>query len=275
MDTKVNAASNPELANKLAQEAMSFEVQEAVGAPMAIKIPSLPETSVELPAGYYEGFDGVLETVAEVRELNGSDEEAIVKITDTGKALLAILDRATVSVGGKPATKDIMDNLLSGDREMLLLAIRKATFGNDISIETVCSKCPELQTFVVDLTKDVKVKTLSDRIGDRVFYVDLKAGRAKVFLPSGDTQAKLINSVDKNSAELDTLLLTNCVVELNDMPIMNPNQVRNLSIKDRRTILDEIAKRNPGPQLGEIKKVCGSCGQEVELSLTLADLFRA
>jgi len=275
MDTKVNAAANPDLANKLAQEAMTVEIQEAVGAPPAITIPSLPDTSVELPAGYYEGFDGVLETVAEVRELNGSDEEAIVKITDTGKALLTILERATVSVGGRPATKDILDNLLAGDREMLLLGIRKATFGNEVNVEAVCSSCPELQTFIVDLTKDVKVKTLNDRIVDRVFYVDLKAGRAKVFLPSGDVQSKLINSVDKNSAELDTLLLTNCVVELNDMPIMNPNQVRNLSIKDRRTILDEISKRNPGPQLSEIKKACNSCGQEVELPLTLADLFRS
>lgn len=70
MDTKVNAALNPDLANQLAQEAMTVEVQESVGAPPAITIPSLPETSVELPAGYYEGFDGVLDTVAEVRELN-------------------------------------------------------------------------------------------------------------------------------------------------------------------------------------------------------------
>jgi hypothetical protein len=272
MDTKVNAALNPDLANQLAQEAMTVEVQESVGAPPAITIPSLPETSVELPAGYYEGFDGVLDTVAEVRELNGADEEAIAKITDPGKALLAILERATVSVGGKPVTKEVLNNLLAGDREMLILAIRKATFGSEVTVEAIC--CDGMENIIIDLNKDVPIKTLDDRISDRMFYMDIKPGRIKVFLPTGDTQAKIINSADKNSAELDTLLLTNCVVELNDMPIMSPNTIRNFGIKDRRSILDEIAKRNPGPQLSEIKKVA-SCGQEVNLPLTLADLFRS
>ena len=63
-------------------------------------------------------------------------------------------------------------------------------------------------------------------------------------------------------------------MELNDVPIMNPNTIRNFGIKDRRNILDEIAKRNPGPQLSEIKKIA-SCGEEVYLPLTLAELFRS
>jgi hypothetical protein len=59
------------------------------------------------------------------------------------------------------------------------------------------------------------------------------------------------------------------------MPVVGQSQVRNLGIKDRRDILEEIAKRNPGPQLSEIKKACDTCGLEVELPLTLADLFRS
>ena len=272
MDTTVNAAMDPELANQLAKAAMNVEVQEVAGAPMEITIPSLPDTTVELPAGYYEGFSGTVDTVAEVRELTGADEEASAKIADPGKALLAILERATVSIGGKPATKDILNNLLAGDREMLLLAIRKVTFGSEVTVEANC--CDGTENLVIDLNKDVPMKSLDDRISDRMFYMDIKPGKIKVFLPTGETQAKIINSSDKNSAELDTLLLTTCVMELNDVPIMNPNTIRNFGIKDRRNILDEIAKRNPGPQLSEIKKIA-SCGEEVYLPLTLAELFRS
>ena len=274
MSTTINAAENPALANKLLEEVNNLVTQEVVGAIPEVVLPSLPETEVKLPAGFIDPFEGVIHTTAEVRELTGADEEAIVKISDPGKALLAILERATVSIGGQPATKDMLGILLAGDREALLLAIRKATFGAELEVSTVCDKCPELQTFKIDLDADVETKELSDPINDRRFTVDLKAGLAKVNLPSGDVQTKLINATDKNSAELDTLLLTSCVVEIADQPILSATRIRNLGINDRRTLLEEIAKRNPGPQLSEIKKACKNCGQEVSLPLTLAELFR-
>lgn len=271
----LNAAENPALANKIAQEITKVQVEETVGSVPTITIPSLPDTNIDLPGGFYDPLDDQLVTTAEVRELTGADEEAIVKITEPGKALMTILEKATVSLGGKPADKETLSMLLAGDREALLLAIRRVTFGNEVELEAVCSRCPELQTFIVDLEKDVEIKTLEDRINDRRFTLDLKVGRVKVALPTGDTQNKLVNASNKNTAELDTLLLSNCVLEINDVPVLGQAQIRNLGIKDRRSILEEIAKRNPGPLLSEVKKACKTCGQEVELPLTLADLFRS
>jgi hypothetical protein len=271
----LSAAENPALANKLAKEATEVQVEEAVGSVPTITIPSLPDTNIELPGGFYDPMEDSMVTTAEVRELTGADEEAIVRISEPGKALMTILEKATVTIGGKPADKETLSMLLAGDREALLLGIRRVTFGNEIELETVCDRCPELQTFVIDLTKDVKVKTLDDRIADRRFVLDLKVGKVKVSLPTGNTQLKLINAPNKNAAELDTLLLSDCVQEINEVPVLGQAQIRNLGIKDRRTILEEIAKRNPGPLLSEVKKACSKCGQEVELPLTLADLFRS
>lgn len=272
--THINAADNPALANKLLDEVNKMVVQEAVGATPVVVIPSLPETTIQLPAGFYDPFKGEIVKTAEVRELTGSDEEAIVRITDPGKALLSILERATVSIGQEPADKDKLGMLLAGDREMLLLAIRKATFGSEVEVQAVCDKCPGLQVFKIDLDKDVEIKELGDPINDRSFTMKLKAGTAKVNLPSGDVQSKIINATDKNSAELDTMLLTSCVSEINEQPVLSSSRIQSLGIVDRRDLLEEIAKRNPGPQLSEIKKACGTCGQEVDLPLTLAELFR-
>jgi hypothetical protein len=271
----LNAAENPALANKIAQAVTEVQVEEAMGSVPTITIPSLPDTNIDLPGGFYDPMEDQMVTTAEVRELTGADEEAIVKITEPGKALMTILEKATVSIGGKPADKETLNMLLAGDREALLLGIRRVTFGNEIELEAVCDRCPELQTFKIDLTKDVKVKALDDRIADRRFVLDLKVGKVKVALPTGDTQLKLINASNKNTAELDTLLLSDCVQEINDVPVLGQAQIRNLGIKDRRTLLEEIANRNPGPLLSEVKKACGTCGQEVELPLTLADLFRS
>jgi hypothetical protein len=276
METTLNAASNPAMANKLLEDVNNIVAQEVMAPTIPeVVIPSLPETTVELPGGLYDPFEGNLMKTAEVRELTGSDEEAIVRISEPGKALLTILEKATVSVGGQPATKEMLGQLLAGDREMLLLAIRKATFGSEIVVEAVCDKCPEVQTFTIDLNTDVEIKELEDPINDRRFTMNLKAGVAKVSLPTGDVQAKIINAPNKNSAELDTLLLASCVSEIGDQPVLGDVRIKNLGIKDRRDILEEIAKRNPGPQLSEIKKACGKCGQEVQLPLTLAELFRS
>lgn len=274
MSTTIKAAENPQLANQLLEDVNKIVNQEVMGSVPEVVIPSLPDTTVTLAAGLIDPFENTVSTTAEVRELNGADEEAIAKLSDPGKALLAILERATVSIGDQPSTKQLLGSLLAGDREALLLAIRKATFGSEVEVSTVCDKCPELQTFKIDLNKDVEVKTLEDPIRDRRFTVELKAGLAKVNLPTGDVQTQIINATDKNSAELDTMLLVACVTEIGDQPVLSPNRIRTLGITDRRLLLDEIAKRNPGPQLSEIKKACGTCGQEVYLPLTLAELFR-
>jgi hypothetical protein len=274
MSTTINASESPQLANKLLEDVNKFVNQEVMGSIPEVVIPSLPETTVTLTAGFLDPLEGTLSTTAEVRELTGADEEAIAKLSDPGKALLAILERATVSVGNQPASKQILGSLLAGDREALLLAIRKATFGSEVEVNTVCDKCPELQIFKIDLNKDVEVKTLEDPIKDRRFTVELKAGLAKVNLPTGDVQTQIINATDKNSAELDTMLLAACVTEIGDQPVISPNRIRSLGITDRRLLLEEIASRNPGPQLSEIKKACKTCGQEVYLPLTLAELFR-
>ena len=274
MSTTIKAAENPQLANQLLEDVNKIVNQEVMGSVPEVVIPSLPDTTVTLAAGLIDPFENTVSTTAEVRELNGADEEAIAKLSDPGKALLAILERATVSIGDQPSTKQLLGSLLAGDREALLLAIRKATFGSEVEVSTVCDKCPELQTFKIDLNKDVELKKLEDPIRDRRFTVELKAGLAKVNLPTGDVQTQIINATDKNSAELDTMLLVACVTEIGDQPVLSPNRIRTLGITDRRLLLDEIAKRNPGPQLSEIKKACGTCGQEVYLPLTLAELFR-
>jgi 5,10-methenyltetrahydromethanopterin hydrogenase len=265
----ISASNNPALANKLVSEALS-ETEVAGPAPKA-EIPLPPETQVELPGGLLDPFDGLVNT-AEIRELTGADEEVIARIGDPGKSLLSILERATVKIGDKSADKETLDALLAGDREALLLAIRIATFGPSVKLGPVCPSCGEDQEFEIDLHKDVKVKSLKE--GDRTFTLDCKVGKVVVSLPTGGAQKALVNATNKNAAELDTILLKSCVESINGTPVLNIQQIKDLSLKDRRDLIKAITDRNPGPQLSEIKKTCKACDSEVSLPLTLADLFR-
>jgi hypothetical protein len=269
-DTVINASNNPALANELANKAMNSDPVVASSSAPVVTTPP-PDTDVELLGGVLDPILGLI-TTAEVRELTGVDEEIISKIPDTGKALLTILERATVKIGDEPADKETLDALYAGDRELLLFAIRKATFGSEIKMGPgECPSCGVEQVFNIDLNKDVPLKKLD---GDHTFTVKCKVGDVVVTLPTGSTQKAIVTSTNKTSAELDTILLKNCIQSINGMPVLSVDEIRKLSLKDRRDILKEITNRNPGPQLSDIKIPCQSCGTEVPLPLTLAELFR-
>ena len=138
------------LVNKFAQQAM--EEPESL---IKTRAPSSPE--ITLPGGFIE--NGELITTVEVRELNGADEEAISKASSTGKAFNALLQRGLIKIGSRAAQPDDLDKLLSGDRDAILIGIRRVTFGDTLNFKIQCGNCAAEQDASVDLVKDVPVKT--------------------------------------------------------------------------------------------------------------------
>jgi hypothetical protein len=278
MKNTVNGIENPELASKLAKDAIQKVISEDVGEGEALVTPKVslpPNDEVELLAGTYNPFTKETITTATVRELNGADEEALSKISDFGKGLLAILQRGVVSVGDQPASVELLDGLLSGDREYLIMKIRQVTFGNTLELQGECPFCDVDQSFIVDLTEDIKLTRLEDVSSSRGIDVECKIGIVSIDFPDGSVQKKIINSSGKTVAELDTILLQECISSVNGMPVLDTvNTAKKLGIQDRRTILKKLSKVNPGPNLDTVTKTCSSCQKEVPTPLTLADLFR-
>jgi len=230
------------------------------------------DSEVTLPGGYILP-NGELVTKAEVKELTGADEEAS-KAGSTAKSLNVLLQRGLVKLGDKEVSKEDLDALLSGDRDAILLGIRKATFGKTLTVNIRCVSCSQEQISDIDLDEDVPVKSLADPVSDRVWEVHTKQGVVHLSLPNGITQKKLMDNLDKTSAEINTMLLAGCVVSVNGSPSIGASTALSLGLSDRNKIIDEIIDRNPGPRLGEVKKVCKACGEDIHLPLSLLDLFR-
>jgi hypothetical protein len=260
-----NVITDAELVSQFAKKAM--EEPEAV---ITSRAPS--ETSVDLPGGYIKNST-VIKT-AEVRELNGADEEAIAKAGSRAKALHVLLQRGLVKLGADEVTKEDLDNLLSGDRDAILLGTRKVTFGEEMPLNVRCFTCNEDQEVVLNLTEDVPVVKLEDPIEGRAWFVNTKNGQVGVALPTGLVQKKLMDNADKTAAEINTLLLSGCVLSVNGVPSMGAHTVLSLGMIDRSKIVDEIIEKNPGPRLGEVSKACKACGEDISLPLSLLDLFR-
>jgi hypothetical protein len=265
----INAGNNPDLANSLVDQALA--VNETPVEPAKVVPPF--NNVVVLPSGYI-GSDGKLHTLVEVRELNGIDEEALSKLDTLIKMWSGVLSRGVVKIGDEAVTEQMLDNLLIGDREAIVLGVYKATFGSTANLDAYCKGCKEFKTVLYDLDQDLKTKVLLDPRSDRTFEVHGRKNKYLVTLPTGSAQKEMGADPNRTDAELKTLLLESCVLEINDQPVVSKLQVKAMGIADRTTVVDEIAKRTPGPQLDNFEIDCPNCGGKVVVPITLGAIFR-
>jgi hypothetical protein len=265
----INAATSPGLANKLVSQAIA----ETTDAPEPAKIKVPLDVVVDLPGGYISPTGEVYRT-AEVRELTGRDEEAIVKASNFPKALGIALAKGTVKIGDVPATEDVLDKILAADRDAIMLGIYRATFGETAEVGAFCNGCKNSKTVEINILEDIKVKALIDPLEDRAFKVQGKTYEYLVKLPEGRVQRELSNNLDKTSSELDSVLLEYCVLEINGKQILSKNQVQSIGLADRRSILTKIIEKSPGPQFNNVKVTCPDCGGEVVVPINLGTLFQ-
>lgn len=266
----VSALEEPEKAAAIAAAAFS--------PPSDIPEPEpLPDGTVLLPGGYRD-LDGTIYTEATVRELNGADEEMLAKpevVKNLGRFTQLLLQRGVTRLGPYDnPDNNKLGSLLLGDRDMLLLAIRCMTYDNMLEMEVGCPACGEVLTVKHDLKTEVPIKQM-DNPEEREFPMTLRDGtEVKCLLAVGsDQEAILAGSSTKNTAELSTMLLARCVMTPAGKPL-GVEGVRQLGIKDRRTLLEEITGRQPGPQYSKIDLTCAACAKEFPMRVDLLDLFR-
>jgi hypothetical protein len=245
------------------------------------------DTLVQLPGGLVRG--ALVIRQAEVRELTGEHEEALARAARAQPGsvvhfLNTLLECGVVRFGTEdPAqTQTFLRDTLVGDRDALLIGIRRATYGDDIELEEW--KCPECKN-VTDLTiplTDIPVHKLEHPDKEITFDVPLRRGRtAEVRLANGADQTAVFAKEDQTIAERDSVLLGRCLLAVRDkdgtrhMTIGTEGALaRKLPLPDRHAILRELTERQPGPKFGELKFTHQDCGKEVGLALGLPDLFR-
>ena len=259
---KLNVLTDAELINSIGKKAM-----EEPAPTIETRAPSASD--VTLLAGAI--VDGALCVDAEVRELNGADEEAIATAGSLGKSLATILRRGVVRIGNRPVTEDLLDSLLAGDRDYLMLAIRRITFGDELTTGVGCGSCGAVSNTSLKLSEDVPVRQFS---GEWSWESETKLGTVTLGYYNGLTQKRLMDNLDKSPAEISTILLAGSIQAVNGGPVIASDFARKLGMADREKLMLEILTRNPGPRLLEVKKACEACGEYLNIPLSLASLFR-
>ena len=247
------------------------EANAPAPAPVA-EIVDPPATTFELAGGYYS-YDDQWVKEFEVRELTGADEEALGKINKAGQFMIELLNRGLVQVGDVPG-KEVLDDLLAGDWETILLAIRSVTFGDTVDYSPLCNSCGSRYEITINLADDIRRVTVDDP-NDVVFtFTGRHDNVYEVSLPMGSTQRTLLHSTEMTPVEQNSFMLTQCLRKVDRTPNLGRETVLQMPMADRRTLLREIAVRKPGPRLEEVTTLCPSCGAENAFPLSIAALFR-
>lgn len=266
---QISAVENPDLANHLAAAV------QAEDAPPEMPPPPRPAGGgVTLPAGLDHPTRGLLRD-AEVRELTGEDEEKLARTKDVAGLKSRLLELGVTRLGDtEPPSRDMLDALLIGDRDFLILKIRQATYGDEIELSVTCPTCAGSQEIIYSLEDDVPIKELD---GTPEFDVNLRNGRvATVTLPCGADEQDVLRALGKNAtrAEINTLMLGRCLQAIDGEPTVGESTARSLGMADRRALLDAIADRQVGPQFGDVTYSCAECGTESPLVVDILEMFR-
>lgn len=267
--TIIDPAVNPEQANQTIRE---------LTRPSVPLMPSLPADTVTLPGGFLDD-DGVLHTEARIREINGSDEEAMARelrnpVINIPKVVDLILKRCVLSVGTHGSTPQLLLQMLTGDRSALMLAIRILTFGSDWEVpDFPCRLCGRTFGVVVELDKDISIQQMENpRVQD--IEVSLRNGHlALVHMLTGAVQLEMVGDGNRTGPEEATIAIDRSIRSLDGNPVMG-HIAQKMSMADRRKIIQAMTDAQPGPRMEEVMVTCTECGQEAAYQLNLVDLFR-
>lgn len=274
----VNPMDNPEQANAEIAKVLSEVAQSDMPT---IDFP--PDDTVTLPGGLVIK-DQLIKTV-QVKELTGADEESLAKASQSMNPYI-FLDRllkcGVVKIGSEPSSnlEKLLSQMLVGDREALILGIRRATYGDQIEInDWICPSCGTKEELTMEID-DIPVVKMSDPLNEISFKVNLrKGGFANVSLATGSDQIATFEKSELTQAQRETVLLSKCVTSITDTAGREhsvagfPSLVRNMSVPDRHAILKELNDRQPGPKYNQINYKCGSCDEDVMLTVTIGNLF--
>lgn len=249
--------------------------EKAINSASVDPIPTIPNpetTSITLLKGFPDrGLD------AEVRELNGEDEEYLAGIeakpnVSYGDWLTAVLRRSVVSIGGESPPGDL-GQLISADRDILMLATVRATYGPTKEITVRCNTCGQSNDVVLDLEDDFPIKRPDFDIFSPI-AVRTRKGTLHFNLPTGADLASVAN--EKLEAHANTIIISRCAVFPEGFePADRLDWARKLNTDARRKATNALLAVELGPRLEVVDTHCANeeCATQLLIGLNWVSLL--
>lgn len=265
--------------------AAAADIINTASADDAPEMPTPPDPHVKLMRGIHQVTDelDIWHDTAEVRELTGEDEEFLAATAGKAKDgmsftkyMATLLQRGVLKIGDLDVQKtpQVIDKLIMADREVLFLAMVKATYGPTRKLRVICGHCEADNTVEIELEEDFKVKEPEFDIRSEM-VVQTSKGAVRLRLPNGEDM-EMVQKDDKLSdAQVNTLMLARCSVwDKDDEPANRETWARKLGIADRKKLINAMLESaDIGPNLEGVETQCAECGNDMAISLDWVSLL--
>lgn len=271
----------------MSDQSTADTINEAISDDPAPSMGDSPVLFTELFMGVSEpdpddpsGADRVWHTQAVLRELTGADEEylaALEKKKDItyGEYLTEMLACGTVSIGSVPVNSpNVINQLCLPDRDLLFLALVRATYGETREIHYNCPHCGASNDVTLELESDFPITQPSFSMKDGITVATTK-GDIILRVPVG-FDIEHVQDESKTSAEVNTEMIARCRVNWEDDLVTEEDAIawaRGLGMRDRRSLSEALLSIEAGPKMGEVKAPCASCGEDMPILLDWASLL--
>ena len=243
----------------------------------------IPQESVPLPSrGVIYPQDGPLhgqETI-DIKPMTAKEEDILTSraYIKSGTVLTKLLQSCIVNKHINP------DDLISGDRNALLVSLRITGYGADYEVEVECPECGTKSKQTFDLSQlEIKRLEVEPVIqGDNVFEVQLPVTKKSVrvkFLTGHDERDMMITNERKKKSgmKVETAVtdrLSRSIVSVDGVTDRNKLGffVKNLPARDSLALRRFLDKHEPGIIMKSWMG-CPSCHEQSEVGLPMGASF--
>ncbi|SRR5579883_1589503 len=223
------------------------------------------DDSVQLPGGLMLEDGAPLRDVL-LRPLSGSEEDWLAHHprTPSAPAVTRLLGSCLARSDGTPLGQDLARRLLVGDRDYLMLQLRRLTLGERVSAALACPACSARMD--VDFNAgDVPVEWRPQQEATYTMTIGREATarrQVRYRLPTGADQEAVLRL---NGPEAVDMLFSRCLLDDGGVA---------LTPDERTTVIDVMEELAPRLDL-ELDVTCPECGHSFEVPFDTTAFFLA
>jgi hypothetical protein len=216
--------------------------------------------------------------VIEIRAMTAKEEDILMSqaYIKQGTVIDKLLESCIID-----KSIDISE-LLIGDRNTILVALRVTGFGSDYVSSTTCEHCNSSATTTFDLTalklKNLDIKPVSPGVNEFEVQLPVSKKLATVTLMTAAIEKEIRETEKRNKEVLGinpdvnrvTTRLTNILQSVDGIRDRNKLKkfIENMPLRDSRAIRNFIRDNEPGIDM-KTSYNCGYCKQEAQVTLSL------
>ncbi len=243
----------------------------------------IPVESVPLPSrGVIYSTEGVLfgKETLDIKPMTAKEEDILTSraYIKNGTVISKLIESCLVN-------KTInCDNLISGDRNALMIALRITGYGADYTLEVSCPECGKNNKSTFDLSQ-LPIRRLEVdpvELGQNAFEVVLPVTKKTVkvkFLTGKDEREMMITSERKKKSGIskDSIVtdrLNRAIISIDNITDKNKISffVKNMPVRDSLALRKFLDNYEPGVEM-KARMQCSHCFEESEVELPIGSTF--